>query len=90
MNQSRTWLVAGATVAGLALGWLVAQRRQVVHRSDLFSDRPARRFAALGFLAGQPTAETVRLLRDYLGWERDAILRRRAEGMLRRMDARLG
>jgi len=83
-------MVAGATVAGLAFGWLVAQRRQTSHRSDLFHDRPSRRFAALGFLAGQPSAETVRLLRDYLGWERDPILRRRAEGMIRRIDARLG
>ena len=33
--------------------------------------------------------ETVRLLRDYLAWERQPVLRRRAEAILRRMEATL-
>jgi hypothetical protein len=42
---------------------------------------------ALGFLAGQNEVETVRLLRDYLAWERQPMLRRRAEAIVRRMEA---
>jgi hypothetical protein len=34
--------------------------------------------------------ETVRLLRDYLEWERHPVLRRRARGIVRRMEAALG
>ena len=34
--------------------------------------------------------ETVRLLRDYLEWESQPMLRRRAEGILRRLEAALG
>jgi hypothetical protein len=33
--------------------------------------------------------ETVRLLRDYLAWERQPMLRRRAEAIVRRMEATL-
>ena len=90
MRRSRTLMIAGATLAGVALGWLVAQGRQHHHRRDLFSDRRARRFAALGYLAGRPTLETLRLLRDYLTWETQPVLRRRAEGILRAMQAQLG
>jgi hypothetical protein len=48
-----------------------------------------RRLAALGFLAGQDGVDTVRLLRDYLAWERQPMLRRRAEAIVRRMEATL-
>lgn len=90
MRRSRSLVIAGATLAGVAVGWLVAQGRQHVHRRDLFSDRPARRFAALGYLAGRPSPGNLRLLRDYLTWESRPWLRRRAEGILRSARARLG
>ena len=45
--------------------------------------------AALGFLAGQGDVGTVRLLRDYLSWERQPMLRRRAETIVRRLEANL-
>lgn len=90
MRRSQTLMVAGATLAGLALGWFVAQGRQRHHRADLFSDRPGRRFAALGYLAGRATPENVRLLRDYLRWESQPSLRRRAESVARRLEARIG
>jgi hypothetical protein len=32
----------------------------------------------------------VRLLRDYLAWEQHPMLRRRADGIVRRMEAKLG
>jgi len=85
--RSRGWVFAGAVLLGVSAGWLAAQRRLAYHRRDLFSPRPLRRLAALGFLAGQNEVETVRLLRDYLAWERQPMLRRRAEAIVRRMEA---
>jgi hypothetical protein len=85
--RSRGWVFTGAALLGVSAGWLVAQRRLTYHRRDLFSPRPLRRLAALGFLAGQNEVETVRLLRDYLAWERQPMLRRRAEAIVRRMEA---
>jgi hypothetical protein len=87
--RSRGWLFACGVAAGAAGGWLLAQRRFAIHRRDLFSPRPLRRMAALGFLAGQSGVETVRLLRDYLSWERQPALRRRAEAIVRRLEATL-
>ena len=52
----------------------------------LFDRRPIRRRAALGFLAGQGSVGTIRLLRDYLAWERHPVLRRRAEAIVQRME----
>jgi hypothetical protein len=85
----RSWVFVSGIVAGAAAGWLLAQRRFSYHRRDLFSPRPLRRLAALGFLAGQDGVDTVRLLRDYLAWERQPLLRRRAEAIVRRMEATL-
>jgi hypothetical protein len=48
-----------------------------------------RRYAALGFLAGRPSAEAVRLLTDYVNWETRPALRRRGQLLLRRMHAYL-
>ena len=87
--RSRTCVFAGGIAVGAAAGWLLAQRRLTYHRRDLFNPRPLRRLAALGFLAGQNGVETVRLLRDYLAWERQPMLRRRAEAIVRRMEATL-
>ena len=77
-------------VAGAALGWLLAQGHMGRHREDLFSPRPLRRLAALGILAAADGVETVRLLRDYLEWERHPVLRRRAGSIVRRLEAALG
>ncbi len=76
--------------AGVTLGWVVTQERIQHHRSDLFSSRPLRRLAALSALRSQRGVETVRLLRDYLEWERHPVLRRRAKGIVRRLEAALG
>jgi hypothetical protein len=86
----RGWAFGGAAMLGLATGWMLAQRRIGTHRQDLFSGRPLRRLAALGFLAGREEIETVRLLRDYLAWERQPMLRRRAESILKRMETAIG
>jgi len=87
--RSRAVLFVGGLVAGAAAGWMLAQRRLSTHQRDLFSPRPLRRLAALGFLAGQTGVDTIRLLRDYLAWERQPVLRRRAQAILRGLEATL-
>jgi len=87
--RSRGLLFGGGAVLGAAAGWVLAQRRLTFHRRDLFSPRPMRRLAALGYLAGQDEVETARLLRDYLAWERQPMLRRRAEAILKRLQSTL-
>ena len=87
--RSRGWVFTGGLAAGAAGGWMLAQRRLTVHQRDLFSPRPLRRLAALGFLAGQTGVGTIRLLRDYLAWERQPVLRRRAQAILRTLEATL-
>ena len=88
--MARRSAVLFGLVAGAAVGMLVAQRHLGRHREDLFSPRPLRRFAALGNLAATEGVERVAVLRDYLQWERDPSLRRRAGAILRRMEAALG
>ena len=78
-----------AVVAGVALGWVAAGQRERRYQRDLFHPRPLRRLAALGGLEQQPGAETLRVLRDYLVWERVPLLQRRAGGLLRRFEATL-
>jgi hypothetical protein len=87
--RSRVWPFAGGLVAGALAGWLLAQRRLSTHQRDLFSPRPLRRLGALGYLAGQTGVDTVRVLRDYLAWERQPVLRRRAQAILRGLEATL-
>jgi hypothetical protein len=87
--RSRTVLFAGGLAAGAVAGWMLAQRRLATHQRDLFSPRPLRRLGALGYLAGQTGVETIRLLRDYLAWERQPVLRRRAQAILRGLESSL-
>ena len=82
-------LAALGVLGGFALGFVVWSRGQVAWRRALFSPRPLRRLAALGYLAGRPPAETMRLLQDYVRWESLLLLRRRAERLLERAGRRL-
>ena len=75
---------------GTAVGAVLAHQSMGRHRADLFSRRPLRRLSALGYLKGHASVETVRLLHDYLAWEPHPMLRRRADAMVRRMEAKLG
>ena len=84
----KAWLAAAGL--GTALGAVLVQLSMGRHRRDLFSGHPLRRLSALGYLNGHPSVEAVRLLRDYLAWEQHPILRRRAEVIVRRMEAKLG
>jgi predicted component of type VI protein secretion system len=79
-----------SAAAGAALGWALAQRYLARHREALFSPRRRRRHAALGYLAGRPTPDTVRVLRDYLSWERHPALRRRARRIVQDLERVLG
>ena len=90
MRVHRPLLVAVATTAGLAAGWALARRYVGRHQAALFSPKLRRRHAALGYLAGRRSPETVRLLRDYLGWERHPVLRRRAARLVRELELALG
>ena len=88
--RRRTAFFAGAVAAGVVVGALLAQGSMGRWRSSLFSARPLRRLAALGYLSGHPGPVAVRVLRDYLAWEEHPALRRRAESILRRMESKLG
>jgi hypothetical protein len=90
MRRGRALLFVGGAALGIAAGWRLAQRTLESNRAALFSPRPLRRLAALGYLAGEPSVETAHLLRDYVAWERRPALRRRAEAMLRRLEVTLG
>jgi hypothetical protein len=75
-------------VVGAALGFgaLVVRDQIERHRRDLFSGHPLRRLAALSHLAAaEPTVETIQLLRDFISWEPQPLLRRRAAQVLRRL-----
>jgi hypothetical protein len=81
--------LAAATAVGFVAGAVLAQRSMGRWRTALFSARPLRRLAALGYLSGHPGVEAVQVLRDYLAWEEHPALRRRAEAIVRRMEAKL-
>ena len=87
--RSRSAVAGSGALAGILIGWLLAQRRFDRSRHDLFSQSVVRRLGALGFLAGQSGVERVRLLRDYLEWETHPVLRRRARSIVRRLEAEL-
>jgi len=89
VRTTKAVLVTLAVAAGLAIGWGLAGRHLERHKAALFSQSRIRRRAALGYLAGQESAETVRLLRDFIAWERNPSLRRRAQRLVRRMELHL-
>jgi len=77
--------VTGGFLVGLILGaaaWNAQIRRS---QRDLFSAKPIRRLAALGYLRRRPGPEAVHLLHDYVAWERRPALRRTGERLLRRL-----
>lgn len=77
--------VTAGFLGGLIIGLLVWSTQIRRSRRDLFSAKPLRRLAALGYLGGRPGVDTARLLTEYVSWEQRPALRRRAERMLRRM-----
>ncbi len=88
-NVARARYAAVGFVGGVAAGLLVWSTQVERSRRELFNRSPLRRFAALGFVAGQPGLESARLLADYVRWETRPALRRRGQLLLRRMEAYL-
>ncbi|MDH3289501.1 MAG: hypothetical protein OEO20_03255 [Gemmatimonadota bacterium] len=88
MSRRVQVLVVGFGV-GAVVGAVLAQQSVGRHRRALFSGRPLRRLSALSYVGKHPSVEAVRLLHDYLTWEQHPMLRRRAERIVRRMEARL-
>ena len=88
-RRSKVRLATAAFVGGALAGvvlWSIQLRRS---RRDLFNANPIRRLAALGYLGGEASVESAQILRDYIRWETKPVLRRRAERLLGRMQARL-
>lgn len=82
----------GLLVAASAsvLGLLFVRDQMSRHRRDLFSTRPLRRLAALGYIAGTaPSVDAIRLLRDYIAWEKQPLIRRQAVQVLGKMERNL-
>lgn len=82
----------GLLVAAAAsvLGLLFVRDQMSRHRRDLFSTRPLRRLAALGYVAGKPpSVDAIRLLRDYIAWEKQPLIRRQAVQVLGKMERNL-
>ncbi|UCC73058.1 MAG: hypothetical protein JSV86_00395 [Gemmatimonadota bacterium] len=82
-------LAAAGVVAVSALGVLLVRDQVNRHRRDLFSPRPLRRLAALTYIGKHPDVENAYLLRDFLSWETEPMLRRRAAAILGRMEQTL-
>ena len=82
-GKSPAALAAVGFVGGLLIGAFLYAQQAHRHAGALFSRSPVRRYHALGYLRGQPSVDTVRLLSDYLDWEQSPHLRRRAQDVLR-------
>ena len=82
-------LAALGFVGGMALGTLAWSHLQKQYRRDLFSRRPLRRFAALTYLRSRPSMGTMRLLREYIAWERMPVLRERGVKLMRHIESTL-
>lgn len=89
MRRSHAFAATAGFAGGLMLGLVVWSQQTKRSRRDLFSTRPWRRMAALGYLRGERSARNVRLLRDYIAWEPHPGLRRRGQVILRRMEQSL-
>lgn len=90
MNRARNrQLAALGFLGGAACGALAWSHLQKQYRRDLFSKHPLRRFAALSYLRTRPSVGTVRLLREYIAWERKPLLRQRGVSLMRRVESQL-
>jgi hypothetical protein len=84
VRKNTTIAIAAGFVGGLVAGAVLWGGQIQRSRRELFSRSPWRRLAALGYLAGRPGLDTVRLLTDYVRWERHTLLRKRGELLLER------
>jgi len=82
---------AGITVliaAGFGALTALIIRDQITRRQrDLFSGSGIRRLAALGHISRAPASvDAVNLLRDFIAWEPNGLLRERAVSIVARME----
>lgn len=85
--MSRRTAFALGVLLGAAGGYAWWTREQGRHRQALYARQPMRRLAALGWLSGQQgSPDAVLLLREYLDWEQNPVLRRRARRLLARFE----
>lgn len=89
MTSRHSQLAGLGFVAGIACGALAWSHLQRQYRRDLFSRHPLRRFAALSYLRTRPSMGTLRLLREYIAWERTPSLRERGVSLMRNIEATL-
>ncbi len=82
-------LAALGFLGGAACGALAWSHLQNQYRRDLFSTHPLRRFAALSYLRTRPSMGTLRLLREYIAWERSPGLRDRGVKLMRHVESTL-
>ena len=82
-------LAAVGFTSGVVVGLALWSRVLDVNRRGLFSPIAVKRFAAVSYLGAHPSVDTVRLLRDYVMWEPRPLLRRRAQRVLRAVEATL-
>jgi hypothetical protein len=85
VKRSRLAFVVGLA-AGAAAGYVWWSREQERHQQALYSPKPMRRLAALSWISGQPSIQSVMLLREYVGWEQNPVLQRRARRLLTRFE----
>jgi len=76
-------------LGGAALGTLLSSMIQHNSRRELFSGRPFRRYMALTYLRTRTDVETARLLHEYVRWESNVTLKKRAQRILRGVEARV-
>lgn len=83
-----TAVVVAAAAAGAAVATLLVRDQITRHRRNLFSPMAFRRLAALQHMAGaDPSVDNITVLRDFIAWEPRPLLRNRAQGIVRRMEA---
>ncbi len=89
VHETRTsptsWALTGLAIGVMVGfgGWSTSMHR---YRRALFHPSAVRRMAAIGYLRGRPSVDSARLLRDYLAWEANPVLRRRARRALHRVE----
>jgi len=88
MAKRATMTIAGF-LGGAALGTLLSSMIQHNSRRELFSGRPFRRYMALTYLRTRSDVETARLLHEYVRWESNGTLKKRAQRILRGIEARV-
>ena len=81
--------VAVGFVGGFLTGVTIWNKLVDTNRRGLFSPHPVKRFAAVSYLGARPSVDTARLLRDYILWEPQPLLRRRARRVLSAVEASL-